>query len=161
MAMVFAGIAAQAQTKIAHINSTELLELMPEMKQIEEKIAASRKQWETVLLQKQDEFRTKLADAQKMAEDQSASKGLLEVKQKELEQLQNSYQELEQKANEDMQNQQQEFLKPLITKLKVAIEEVAKAKGYNYVLESTEGAGLIWGDPAHDLMPAVKTKLGI
>jgi outer membrane protein len=154
-------LGSNAQMKIAHINTGELLEQMPEVKALEEKIVKVREQWEQVLSQKQEEFRVKVAAYQKMIEDPNASKGLIEVKQAELEQLQSSYQDLERKANEDMQKQQQEFLTPILEKVKKAIEEVAKANGFSYVLESTEGSGLLYGDPSFDLLAKVRAKLGI
>lgn len=161
LALGFMVYASNAQVKIAHINTGELLEQMPEVKNLEEKLMKVREQWEKVLSQKQEEFRTKFAAYQKLAEDPSTSKGLIEVKQAELEQLQSSYQDLERKANEDMQAQQQELLQPILEKVKLAIEEVAKANGFHYVLESTDGSGLLYGDPSFDLLAKVKAKLGI
>ena len=44
-------------------------------------------------------------------------------------------------------------------KVKETIQKIAKEKGYNYVLDSSEGSGVIFSDPKHDLMEAVKAAL--
>ena len=45
-------------------------------------------------------------------------------------------------------------------KARVAIQKVARAKGYDYVLDSSNGAGVIMAD-GYNLMPDVKKELGM
>ena len=60
-------------------------------------------------------------------------------------------------ANEDMQERKENRYAPLIEKARKAINDVAKEKGYLYVLEAS---GLLTAD-GPDLLDDVKTKLGI
>jgi len=69
---------------------------------------------------------------------------------------QNLYQ-ASQVAREDITNRRNEILKPILEKAKKAIDEVATAQGFTYVLEAST---LIVANGT-DLLPAVKTKLGI
>ncbi len=52
------------------------------------------------------------------------------------------------------------YLKPVLEKARTTIQKVARAKGYDYVLDSTTGTGVIMAD-GYDLMPDVKKELGI
>ena len=54
-----ATVIAQAQTKVAHINSTELIESMPEADTISMKLEKVRQTWEALLAEKQKETQTK------------------------------------------------------------------------------------------------------
>ena len=58
-----------------------------------------------------------------------------------------------------MQKKQAEGLKPIIEKAQEAIEEVAAAKGIQYVFDASVGKGLLV-KKGEDLYAAVKTKLG-
>ena len=68
--------------------------------------------------------------------------------------------EFRQNALRDLQKKEGELLKPVYEKARTAIQKVARAKGYQYVMDSTTGAGLILAD-GYDLMPDVKKDLGI
>jgi outer membrane protein len=43
---------------------------------------------------------------------------------------------------------------------KKSVEEVAKENGYKYVIDSSQGT-LLYSEPADDVMPLVKKKLGL
>ena len=67
-----------------------------------------------------------------------------------------------QKSGSDaMQKEQEALLSPLYARVKETIAAVAKANGYAYVMDSSEGSGLIFSDSSFDLMPLVKAKLGL
>lgn len=149
---------AQAQSKIAHVNSGELLQKMPEIKIVETKLAEYQATYEKQLLQMQKDLQEKSASLQ---EDKTSPKTILAVKQKELEDMYANYQQLQGSAQEDIMEKREELLEPVIKKLKDAIAAVAKEKGYEYVMDSTEGGGMIYGDPKHDLMNDVLKKLGL
>ena len=54
---------------------------------------------------------------------------------------------------------QESIYKPILEKSRTAIQKVAKAKGYQYVLDSSTGSGVILAD-GPDLMADVKKELG-
>ena len=62
-------------------------------------------------------------------------------------------------AAQDIQQKQQDLLRPLIEKARAAIQKVAKAQGFDYVIDATPGGALILFD-GKDLMAEVKTELG-
>lgn len=161
LVLIFGAFMSNAQTKVGHINTTELIEMMPEKDSIKIKLESIQKQWEEILAEKEQEFNTKMAALEAMAKKPDASPTIIELKQTELQQLQQSYQATQQDAQNDLQMKRQELLQPLFDKVRKAIDEVAEAKGYDYVLDSSEGSVVIFMNPENDLMELVKAKLGI
>ncbi len=161
LALIFGAFTVQAQTKVGHINTSELIEQMPETDSIQKKLLAIQAQWEQILKEKEMEMQTKYQALLKLADNPNTNPQILELKKSELEKLQASYQETQQQANTDLQQKQELLLQPLLDKVRKAIEAVAKAKGYDYVIDSTEGSALLYMNPTSDLMKDVKAKLGI
>lgn len=161
LALIFGAFTVNAQSKLGHINTSELIEQMPQTDSIQKKLLAIQAQWEEILKEKEVELQTKIQAYQKLASDPNANPQIIEVKRSELEKLQTSYQETQQQANSDLQLKQEELLQPLLDKVKKAIEEVAKAKGYDYIIDSTEGSALLYTNPSSDIMNDVKAKLGV
>jgi outer membrane protein len=78
----------------------------------------------------------------------------------EMQMTQRRIQEHSQKARQELQKKQNELIAPVIEKARGAIQKVARAKGYDYVLDSTTGTGVILAD-GYNLMPDVKKELGM
>lgn len=62
-------------------------------------------------------------------------------------------------AQEDLGSKEAALYKPIFEKAKAAIEKVANAQGIQYVLDSTQGGGVLVAD-GKDLMADVKKELG-
>jgi outer membrane protein len=60
-----------------------------------------------------------------------------------------------------MQQKQGELLQPVFTKAEKAIEDVAKEKGLLYVFDIGPKVILYKSNESMDILPFVKTKLGI
>ena len=65
-----------------------------------------------------------------------------------------------QQAVQDLQKKEIDLFRPILEKARAAIQKVARAKGYQYVLDASEGNGVILADGT-DLLADVKTELGI
>lgn len=149
-------LGASAQSKIAHINSSELMNAMPEMKDFEKKL----KDYEGVLRAQLETMQTELQTKyQEYMTDTTSPPAIMEIKKKKLEDLQADIQQFSQSAEQDMMKKKEELYMPIYNKAKSAINEVAKAKGYDYVLDSSEGLGVLMTNSANDLMNDVKKKL--
>ncbi len=153
------GTSANAQTKsvkIAHINSNELLEGLPQVDTINIKLEAVQNEYKSML----EAINKELASKQEFWKvNPTTDPSILEIRQKDYEQLATRYQSVQQEAQQIIAQKQAELYEPLYENLKKLIQEVAVAQGYNYVIDSSEGGGMIYGDPAYDLMAAVKEKL--
>ena len=62
-------------------------------------------------------------------------------------------------AQQDLQKKEIELLKPITEKAKAAILKVGSNQGFDYVLDSSQGQGVIMAS-GKDLLVAVKSELG-
>ncbi|MBO4581139.1 MAG: OmpH family outer membrane protein [Bacteroidales bacterium] len=160
IALFFLGFNAQAQTKVklAHINSSELMKIMPG-------IDTAQKILEDYQTQLQDELKAMYSEYEKKAMDfqdkqATMSQSLQQVKIKELQDLESRIKTFESSAQEDFQNKQEETLTPIIDRAKAAISEVAKELGYTYVFDTSLGV-LLYQEESDNIFEAVKKKIGI
>ena len=145
------------QSKVAHIDSQSLISQMPEVKEAQAQIEKLQKTYQTEIEASMKEYQTKLqpysADAQNQTEVTN------QARQKELQGMEQNIQQYQQTAAQDIQQKQQDLLRPLIEKARAAIQKVAKAQGFDYVIDATPGGALILFE-GKDLMAEVKTELG-
>ena len=78
--------------------------------------------------------------------------------EKDLGELANTLQNWNQIGGQAVQAKQAQLLAPLYEKVRKAIQDVAKEKGYTYVLSPDV---MIVSPPSDDLTPAVAAKLGV
>jgi outer membrane protein len=152
---------ANAQTKVGHINSSELLTQMPKAAELQADFEKLQDVWKKILKDKEVEYQKKAEVFNVKKDDGVTSQAELEILAAELQKLEKDYSESQQTASQDLQKKQQEMFAPLLEEVKTAISEVAKANGFDYVMDSSEGSGLIYTNPKNDLLPLVKAKLGI
>ncbi|MDE7304497.1 MAG: OmpH family outer membrane protein [Alistipes sp.] len=146
--------------KFGRINTQEILLAMPETKEMNTNMQAYGKDLEDNLETIAVEFNQKLAEYQKNYA--SYSDAVRQLKEKELQELQNRRQEFEQIAQQDYQKKQQELLTPIIEKAKNAIDKVAKANGYMVVFDTATGSLASFDEATlTDLAPLVRAELGI
>ena len=151
------GATMSAQSKIAHINSQALISEMPEVKEAQAQLEKLQTTYHTEIEASMKEYQTNLqtysADAQNQTEVTN------QARQKELAGMEQNLQQYQQQAAQDIQKKQADLLKPLIDKARAAIQKVAKAQGFDYVIDATEGGSLIYPG-GKDLMEDVKVELG-
>jgi len=162
--LVFAGLLVigavgftSAQGKIAHINTQELIEAMPEMKTAEAEIQKIGKTYETEIQASLEELQNKAKQYQAEAEGQTQEEN--EKRALEIDGMRQSIAQYQQQAQQDIEKKKFDLLKPITEKAKAAIQKVARAQGFEYVLDSTVGGGVILAD-GKDLMADVKKELG-
>ena len=103
------------------------------------------------------EFQTK---AQTYAGDaQNQTELINQQRQSELEGMQQRIQEFRDTASQELQKRSAEMMKPLYDKARSAIEKVASAQGFDYVLDSSNGGSVIMAS-GKDLSAEVKKELG-
>jgi len=147
-----------AQSKIAHIASQELVETMPAFKDAMSQLEKLQKTYDA-------EIRDMYAEAQKTmqryeSEAPTMSEEENQKRATELQGTQRRIQERGQNAQQDLQKKELDLLKPVYERARVTIQKVARAQGYDYVLDSSTGSGVIMAD-GYDLMPDVKKELGL
>jgi outer membrane protein len=159
VAAMFAVGTVSAQ-KFARINLQEVVVAMPEFEEAQKNLEAFGKDLQEQMEQIQVEFNNKLADFQKNQAAMAAS--IKQMKQQELEQLQQRFGEFQQIAQQDFQKKEAELLEPVQKKANEAVNKVAKANGYSAVF-NTSVPSLAYFDEAQltDIAALVKKELGI
>jgi len=147
-----------AQQKFGHIDSAALLELMPEKVKAEKELEAFAKEFQTALEAMGKEYETKVANFQQTEKDMIPT--VRNTKVREITELERRIQEFQQQAQDEIAKKEQEVLTPIIDKARKAIDEVAVAKNYTYVFDSSVGV-LLYAKDTEDVMADVKAKLGL
>lgn len=148
---------AHAQSKVAHINTQQLLSEMPEVIAANKELEKLEKQYATQLETSAKEFDTKVKSYSADAENQTDL--INQQRQTELQDLQQRIAEFRQTAAQELQKKQAEMMRPLYDKARAAIETVAKVQSFDYVLDSSTGGSVILAE-GKDLMADVKQQLG-
>ncbi len=156
--MLSIGNFAKAQTKIGYINFQALLAQMPEAKTVKSQIDIYQKQFIDQLTVMNNELQAKGQDFQKNST--TMTDAVRSAKQSELQDIQKRMQDYQNDASQKVDAKSNELSKPLIDKARAAVTEVAKEKGYTYVLDSSQTT-LIVSPDSDDMMTAVKLKLGL
>lgn len=148
---------ANAQSKVAHINTQELISAMPEMIAAQKQLEQISQSYQTDMKGLTDAYQAKLKQYQ--AEVETVTQITNETRTKEVAGMENNIREFQQKAQADLQKKQVDLTKPLYEKARIAIQKVARAQGFDYVIDATPGLGVILAD-GKDLLVDVKKELG-
>ncbi len=147
-----------AQTKIAHVGSQELIEDMPAYRDAMDQLQKLEKTYDAeikdMLSEAQSTMQRYEAEAESQTEEENAKRA------NELQATQRRIQEHSQNARQELQRKENELLRPVYEKAQAAIQKVGREQGYDYVLDSTSGTGILMAD-GDDLMADVKKELGI
>ena len=149
-------IIASAQ-KFGHINTQELFAAMPEVAQVKLKMDTIQSQYENQLASMNEEFQKKVQDYQ--TQEATMAEAIKQIRQQELQEMQQRIQLFYQTAEQDIQKKQQELLAPVHEKMTKAIKAVGERYGYTYIFDSASMVHI--GADAIDATPAVKKELGI
>jgi outer membrane protein len=144
--------------KFGHINSAELLQLMPEIKKADSTLQAYQKQLEEQNQTMLNEYQTKVTDYQK--NEATMPDAVKDVKQQEISDLQQRIQQFQQTAQDKFQQKKEELYSPILKKAEDAIKQVAKEHTFSYVFDTSAGS-VVYAQESDDIMPLVKKKLGL
>lgn len=150
------GVVAQ-EVKIAFVNTQEIFMAMPEVSDMEKKMADLQESYKKELSQMEEEYKKKYSDF--IAQQDSLTENIKIRRMQEVQDMQQRMDNLVQVAQQDVAKQQQELIKPIQEKIQTAIKSVGDEKGYTYIL--TPEILLYSGSSATDATPFVKDKLGL
>ena len=148
--------------RYAVIDSKYILEKLPEYKSAQQKLDQFSEQW-------QQEIDKKSADLDKMYKDYDAEQVMLsdELKKKREDELFNREKELRDLQKKrfgyegDIFKKRQELIKPVQDKVYNAVQKVAVAKLYDFILDKSEGITVIFADPKLDKSDDVLREMGV
>ncbi len=157
--LLSAGVFAQ---RYAVIDSKYILEKLPEYKDAQKKLDHFSKMW-------QQEIDKKSADLDKMYKEYDAEQVMLsdELKKKREDELYNKEKEVRDLQRKrfgfegDLFKKRQELIKPIQDRVYNAIQKLAAAKLYDFILDKSEGITVIFADPKLDRSDDVLKELGV
>jgi len=155
--VLFIGAQASAQTKVAHIDVQALMTSMPDMKTAQDQLKKIQETYDKDYKNMVTEYQTKLQKYEQ--ESATAGDALNETRSKEMQDMGARIQQFQQTAQKELGQKEMDLYKPIMEKAQKAIQKVAKEKGFNYVLDSTTGSGVLVADGT-DLLADVKKSLG-
>ncbi len=150
---------AQQPMKFGHINSAELMSIMPELKVIESQLEEEFKAKENQLLGLQEELQAKQQEYQQTTSALTPAERA--AKEQELGEMGQKIQNFYLLAQQQIQSKQQELRAPVIQKLKTAIVEVGDEEGFLYIFDLASRVPVFNSQKSIDVTPLVKAKLGI
>ena len=160
-ALWLVSFAADAQ-KYAIIDTRYILDKIPEYKE-------AQKQLDNIAIDWQKDIDLKQTELDKMYKDYEAEQVMLsdELKKKREDQLFNkekALRDLQRKRfgfEGDLFKKRQELIKPIQDRVYNAVQKMAVGRGYDFVLDKSEGITIIFADPKLDKSEDVLKDLGV
>ena len=142
-------LGAMAQAKFAHMNSQEVITVMPEFTKAQADLDAMSKKYQDEMQRTNEEFQKKYQEY--LVQQDSLPKNIAERRQEQF----------QQEAYQSMQKAQQDAMAPIYKKLDDAIQAVGKAEGVVYIFDLARTPIPFVGAQSVDVTAKVKTQLGI
>jgi outer membrane protein len=143
-----------AQAKVAHVDTYEILTKMPAMidaqNQLKKLSETYDKEYKTLV----DEYQAKIKKYD--SESGTVTDAVNQTRTTEVQDMIKRINEYKETAQGDLQKKEAELMKPLQEKIKTSIQKVGKAKGYQYIMNAEN---LLLAD-GPDLTADVKKDLG-
>ena len=147
------------EVKLGHVNSQEILTIMPERAVIEKTVGDLQSQWEKELVKMREEYYAKVKEFQE--KQATMPESIKSARQGEISDLEQRISTFNQTASEDLRKKQQELFTPVIDKVKKAINEVGSENGYLYIFDLSTQSIIYQSPKSNDVTPLVKKKLGL
>jgi len=154
-----ATVAASAQ-KFGHFNSSNFIDSMPAIKEVEKTMDAEQSRIEATVTTLNEDFQKMYQEYQQNGQKMTQA----EQMQKEQE-LQESYQKIQefiQVSRQELAQKQRELMAPIMQKIMVAIQEIGVENDFLYIFEEKGGlTPYVSTTKSIDITPLLKKKLGM
>ena len=126
---------SNAQTKVAHVDVSEIMGKMPAILDAQKQLQTLGTTYDADYKKMVDEYQAKLKKYE--AESATVTEAVNQERQKEVQDMQKRIVDFRDNAQKELQNKESEIMKPIMEKVKASIAKVGKAKGFQYVLDSS------------------------
>lgn len=150
------GAALPSGVKWGYINSLELLAMMPETKQADQKLEELQRSKESAFKSLMDKYQKGAAELQEKGQDMTRIEQ--EAKMKEMGELENRLSQMQMSSGDEIAAEKEKLYAPILKKADKYIKQVGKEQGYAFILDATS---LLYADESRNLLPAVKGKMGL
>ena len=143
-----------AQAKTAHVDVSEIMAKMPAMLDAQKQLEKLSGTYDTDYKKMVEEYQAKLKRYE--AESATVTDAINGERSKEVQDMQKRIVDFRDNAQKELQQKESDIVNPLMVKVRASIQKVAKAKGFQYVLD---GSTLLLAD-GPNLTADVKKDLG-
>ena len=161
IAVALLPLVLMAQARIGIVNSQQIFDLMPEKAAAEAQLKTLSDRYHAEYELLQGEFDKKYADYQTVAADASMPETIKERRVQELQESDKKMREFERRAADDIAAQRAALTKPITDKIQAAILAAGEQGGFDLVFDTAVTPVAYAGPATIDLMPMVKTLLGL
>jgi len=148
-----------AQQKYGHINSNDILVVMPEYKQLNSTLDNRKKQYAAQLQNMYKDYQQKTKEVNEYGA--AMMEAVREERLKEIDSLQQGISGFQEAADAEIQKMQLKLMKPLNDKYLKIVKGVAKENGYAYIFDLASGAVVYYPENSGDVTDLVKKKMGL
>jgi outer membrane protein len=155
-------IGGHAQAKYAVINTKYILDKIPEYKEADKKLKVLGDQWQGEIDEKQLALDKMYKNYE--AEQFMLSEDLRKKREEELFMKEKELRDLQKKRfgyEGDLFKERQKLVKPIQDKVYNAVQKIATARSYDFILDKSEGITIIFADPKLDKSDDVLKELGV
>lgn len=145
--------------KFGHLNSADIMPMMPEYKTAQTELENLEKQYTNELQMMESELAKKSEAYEK--EKATLPANIQQRREQELQELYGRMQQYYQQSQQELMQASQEKQAAIMEKIMKAIKEVGVAGGYLYIFDVASGIPYISETLSTDVTGAVKAKLGI
>lgn len=153
------GLQAQKKvTKIAVINTQDILQLMPEYDSASTAMQKKYAEMEQQLQMMMEELQNKQTALEQQKD--SLTPMWYSMRLQEIKDLQSRIQQFQQGAQQELNDYQNKLIAEILKKVQAAVKEVAKENGYTHVIDNSSQI-VLYFDDTFDITQLVKDKLNL
>jgi len=161
VACLLATVTVQAQ-RYAIIDTKYILDKLPEYKDADKKLVETSDRWQKEIDDKQGQLNQMYRNFD--AEQFMLSEDLRKKREEQLFNLEKEVRDLQKKRigyEGDLFKERQRLVKPIQDKVYNAIQKMAVNRGYDFVLDKSEGITVIFADPKLEKSDDVLREMGV
>lgn len=150
--------------RIGYTNLELVLSYMPEAQQVEAELRIYEKKILEQLNIKQAYLQSKIEEYTELKQQGKLSPVQEEERRKEIMRLDEELKRFQEESEQNYLKKKAELLQPVIDKLQKAINELAEAEGYDYILNNSNATGvatILYGPKSEDVTEKLLRRLGI
>lgn len=159
-AMLTLPVVSTAQ-KLGHINSQELLSLMPESKAAELTLSSKEQEIQKQMQDLQKQYQGLFKEYADGIEAKTMSADDQKAKEESLQAMQTKIRAYQEQAQTDLEKLQKDLLGPIFEKANKAIQTVGTTNGFTYIFDTSARSIVFVSPKSEDILPLVKKELGI
>ena len=156
LCLFFASASISYAQSFAFVNTEQILEQLPAYQDAQKQIDATVESWNKEVQQRYKQ----IDDAYKAFQAEQVLLSDTERRQREeqivtMEKETREFQKKRFGSNGDLQKKREELIKPIQDEVYLAIEKVANRKKYDFILDRSSGASILFANPKYDVTDEV------